>query len=379
MKLTLFFKKALACVAFLLCVQITFAGGGTGGGCSPSDNEGSPTSVTSGTTYSYDNSGCDASVECESPSLSYCGSCNCTFDECYYQAMGASCSVYSCFCGSAENTSYAQFCPATTGTYTFSVSNISCSGGGASLQWGIMPSTNTCQQGYDMYCTGGVTANTNTAQSLTGGQCYTIFFDGNAGAACTWNFSITAPVVMPVSFLDFTATPHGNQMLIEWSTASEQNNSHFTVERSQDGSIFKDLGTVKGNGTTNLTSRYSFTDETAPGGLLYYRIKQTDFNGKTGYSSMVVVKHSGKFLFEITRLFPSPASDFVTVSLSSDEKTDVNVTVYDANVKPVTSFSRKVGLGENMFNLNVSEFATGLHYLVVEKGGVKTVQRFMKQ
>jgi len=371
--------KFFALFAFMLLFNLGFASGGGGGGCSPSDNVGSPTSVSAGTSYSFDNSGCDAQAACESPALSYCPSCNCTFDECYYAAMGATCSVYSCFCGSPENTSYAQFCPTTTGTYTFAVSNISCSGGGASLQFGIMNSTNTCQQGYDMYCTGGTTSNTSTSQALTAGQCYTIFFDGNAGAACTYNFLITAPVVMPVSFTDLKATPSQNKMIIEWSTATEQNNSHFTIERSMDASNFTEIGEVKGNGTTNIASNYSFTDEAPPTGMIYYRIKQTDYNGKSALSSIVGVKFAGKYKFEISKLFPSPATDVVTVSLSSDEKSSVNVIVYDANLKKVTSLEKKVVLGENLFNVNVSEFEKGMHYIQVEKGGVKTVSRFVKQ
>lgn len=370
--------RVLALVAVLIFAAESYAGGGGGGGCSPSDNAGSPTSVSAGSSYSFDNSGCDATAACESPALSFCPACNCTFDECYYQAMGAVCNITSCFCGSPENTAYAEFCPATTGSYTFAVSNISCSGGGASLQWGIQQSGTACSSGYNMFCEAGTTANQSTTESLTGGVCYDIFFDGNAGAACTFNFLITAPV-LPVNFLDLSATPDGNKMLVEWSTATEQNNSHFTVQRSQDGSVFKDLGEVKGNGTTNVTSNYRFTDEAAPGGMLYYRIKQTDFNGSFRYSPMVVVKHSGKFNFEITKLFPSPASDFITVSLSSDEKTEVNVTVLDANAKAIASLKKKVGLGENLFTVDVKEFGRGLHYLMIEKGGVKTVKRFTKQ
>jgi hypothetical protein len=381
MKPVLFLKRTLLCAALLALFNSAYAGGGSGGGggCSPSDNPGSPTSVSAGSSYSFDNSGCDAQAACESAAISYCSSCNCTFDECEYAAMGLNCFVTSCFCGSPENTSYAQFCPTTTGTYTFGVSNISCSGGGASLQWGIQAAGTPCSTGYNMFCEAGTTANQSTSQSLTAGTCYEIFFDGNAGAACTFNFLITAPVVMPVSFLDLSATPNGGKMLIEWSTASEQNNKYFTVQRSQDGSTFKDIGQVDGKGNTNTTYHYSFTDETAPGGMLYYRIMQTDFNGKTGYSSIVVVKHAGKFQFGITKLFPSPASEFVTVFLSSDEKTDVNITVYDANVKPVSVSTRKIGLGDNIFNIDVNEFAKGMHYLVIEKGGVKTVQRFVKQ
>lgn len=369
-------KKILTCLACIAFFNNALAGGG---GCSPSDNPGSPTSVTSGTSYSYDNGGCDAQAACETPALSYCPSCNCTFDECYYQAMGAACSVYSCFCGSPENTSYAEFCPSTTGTYTFAVSNISCSGGGASLQFGIMNSTNTCQQGYDMYCTGGTTSNTSTAEALTAGQCYTIFFDGNAGAACTFNFSITAPIVMPVSFIELSATPFGNQMQINWATATEEKNNYFTVERSMDGANYIELGTVKGNGTTAKASYYSFADEAPPAGMIYYRIKQTDFNGKSGYSSIIAVKHSGKYKFEIQRLFPTPATDVVTVSLSSDEPNNASVTVYNNSYKKVASFEKQLSLGENIFNINVSEYEKGLHYVVAEKGGLKTVARFMKE
>jgi hypothetical protein len=184
-------KKFYFSFFVILLLPITLKAGG-GGGCSWSDDKSTPTSITLNTVYSLDNSGCTSNPECASP-YDICSCAPCTNGDCESSIMGAICSMSGCIggnCGvSIENNMWAQFCPSATGDYVYTVSNLSCSGGGASLQWAFYTnSTWACTSG--AVCHDNATANTCYKLPLTGGQCYYIMFDGNAAAACTWNFEI---------------------------------------------------------------------------------------------------------------------------------------------------------------------------------------------
>ena len=88
---------------------------------------------------------------------------------------------------------------------------------------------------------------------------------------------------LPISLLDFNVRPVLNQVEITWTTASETNNDFFTVERSQDGREFIPIGVVDGAGNSNTILNYKLMDADPYVGISYYRLKQTDFDGKFEY------------------------------------------------------------------------------------------------
>ncbi len=93
---------------------------------------------------------------------------------------------------------------------------------------------------------------------------------------------------LPVSWLYFRGKPVQQTVLLEWATASELNNRFFTVEKSVDGSTYQTLATVFANAGT-VKAEYAFTDR-QPLGLNYYRISQTDKDGKREYFNTIRVK-----------------------------------------------------------------------------------------
>jgi hypothetical protein len=76
--------------------------------------------------------------------------------------------------------------------------------------------------------------------------------------------------VLPIELIDFTGENSLGKNLLRWSTATENHNDHFTIERSTDGSAFEDVGEVKGAGTSYSQKNYGFTDETVQPGVNYY-------------------------------------------------------------------------------------------------------------
>ncbi len=91
---------------------------------------------------------------------------------------------------------------------------------------------------------------------------------------------------LPIELVSFEATAQEKEVALTWVTASELNNDYFTVERSADGSSWEVVLTKQGAGTTTQRTEYNALDSRPLAGLSYYRLKQTDFDGKFSYSSI---------------------------------------------------------------------------------------------
>ena len=113
---------------------------------------------------------------------------------------------------------------------------------------------------------------------------------------------------LPIELTSFEATPTGPNVQLVWRTASEINNDYFTVEKSKDGINFEVLMKVEGAGNSNTPKIYDELDREPFGGLSYYRLKQTDFNGESTYSQIVPVQF-GSDTEEGISVFPNPANE----------------------------------------------------------------------
>jgi hypothetical protein len=94
---------------------------------------------------------------------------------------------------------------------------------------------------------------------------------------------------LPVELINFDANTEGSKTHLTWRTASEVNSKHFDIERSADGQHYTSIGQVKSLGNTAIGSAYQYTDTEPLAGIAYYRLKQTDFDGKFDYSPVVSV------------------------------------------------------------------------------------------
>lgn len=97
-------------------------------------------------------------------------------------------------------------------------------------------------------------------------------------------------VPLPVDFIQFTASKQGENVKLNWLTASEKNNDYYTIEKSVDGIEFEEIGNVKGSNNSNQVISYLYLDNNVNENLLYYRIKQTDFDKKFSYSNIISIK-----------------------------------------------------------------------------------------
>ena len=117
---------------------------------------------------------------------------------------------------------------------------------------------------------------------------------------------------LPIELLSFQAKANEDFTVdLSWITASEQNNDYFSVERSQNGIDWEEVGRVKGAGNSNQILRYFLVDYKPFKGTSYYRLKQTDFDGTFTYSDMVSVSFDPEHMPIL--VYPNPVHSILYV------------------------------------------------------------------
>ena len=119
---------------------------------------------------------------------------------------------------------------------------------------------------------------------------------------------------------------NNSEVILRWETASEEDNSHFVVERSADGNSFEAIGTVAGNGTTSEINHYSLVDKDPYYGYNYYRLKQVDFDGDYEYSQIETVIISSQDVPDVI-IYPNPVLTTTTLRVVTPFETDAQVEV----------------------------------------------------
>jgi hypothetical protein len=149
---------------------------------------------------------------------------------------------------------------------------------------------------------------------------------------------------LPVELTSFTASAIAGKINLNWTTATEINNSGFEIERSFDGNTFFAVGFIKGNGTTTEPRSYSFTDEFDYNATqsIYYRLKQVDYNGSVNYSDIVSVVIELPIEYALGQNYPNPFNPSTKIKFSVPQNGLVSIVVYDLTGQEVATLLNEV-------------------------------------
>ena len=161
--------------------------------------------------------------------------------------------------------------------------------------------------------------------------------------------------------------------LLTFTTASERDNDYFSIERSNDGATFTEIGRVTGSGTTNEKQDYTYTDALPLKGINYYRLKQLDFDGTFSYSGVVSVMMGRTTTFVVS---PSPASDLLKVRFEEPTTEAGNYEIFDQMGRLV--LTGEVSAESIELNLEVNVLTTGTYVLRVTNGRQTVTEQFRK-
>jgi Secretion system C-terminal sorting domain len=168
---------------------------------------------------------------------------------------------------------------------------------------------------------------------------------------------------LPVGLSDFKAILNKNVVEISWITLSEQNNHSFSIERSENGTQFHEIGVKKAVGNSNAKQQYYFSDIKPITGKNYYRLKQVDFSGQSSFSNIILISffHQSETGLHI---FPNPVQNYLQIQLQPDHLTyhASVVNIYGQSIIKSSgttqvlskSISAKLGqLGKGMYMLHI--------------------------
>lgn len=182
----------------------------------------------------------------------------------------------------------------------------------------------------------------------------------------TFDIGFTDPTLLPVELITFNGKAINEGILLEWKTASEENNSGFDVERSENGKTFKKVALVKGNGTTVSTQTYQFLDEQAIEGENYYRLKQIDFDDTFEYSHVVIVNHKLNDKQKAITVYPNPAKGSFQLELPI---ANARIQLYNMQGKLV----KDLIADSTNYTVNTADLAKGIYLLKAQVDHQSTI------
>ncbi len=184
----------------------------------------------------------------------------------------------------------------------------------------------------------------------------------------------TTQANLPVELLYFTAECMGEATQLQWSTASETNNEYFTIERSSDAVNYEEVARIQGAGTTSQRSDYSFMVDNNSTAITYYRLRQTDIDGKYEIFAPIAIQCQNEKAATEISIYPVPANDQVNIFSSNSPMTRIEIySIMGAKVAEEQAEG-------NQTTLHIGNLARGVYAVKVftEDGQVSNVRLIKK-
>jgi len=205
--------------------------------------------------------------------------------------------------------------------------------------------------------------------------CGTVVWKAEDGTVSGYQY-LAPTSVMPIELKAFYALPQSNKIMIHWESASETNNKEYTIDRSSDGIVFETASVIPskadhGNSLVALT--YEYSDEKPLSGTSFYRLKQTDYNGKFEYFQIISVDFEKSKHITFT-VYPNPNQGQFTVDFTGVENNhEIEVVMHDQTGRlAYQQVIMSESLATNTFNIIPDQkIAPGLYMVNFVVEGVK--------
>lgn len=182
-------------------------------------------------------------------------------------------------------------------------------------------------------------------------------------------------IALPIRSVSLSVVAENNLDKLSWIVSSDQPVAYCTIEKSTDGRSFNPIGKISGK--EGFTNTYCYTDTLAAIVNAYYRVKAVDLNNKSTYSNIVVARNL-VLQKGILSLYPNPASDFITITITASEPGTSTLLLFDQSGKHYMQIPVKLVSGINNFVIPVAALKTGIYRLSVSIDRVVNAISFIK-
>ncbi|NUN71168.1 MAG: T9SS type A sorting domain-containing protein [Bacteroidetes bacterium] len=182
---------------------------------------------------------------------------------------------------------------------------------------------------------------------------------------------------LPVDLNSFTAVARGKNVDLQWTTAAEQNNLGFDVERMVNGAWSR-IGFVQGAGNSNAPKEYRYTDAGVANGTVLYRLKQVDADGKFTYHNAIeVVVNAAVTRYELSQNYPNPFNPTTSIRFAVPTTEQATVKVYDMTGREVVELFNQVAAAGQIYNVQFTGtgLASGIYLYVLQTQSYREVKK----
>jgi hypothetical protein len=172
--------------------------------------------------------------------------------------------------------------------------------------------------------------------------------------------------ILPIELLHFSAERTADKkVVINWATASEQNNNYFTIEESVDGSTFDSVARITGAGNSSNRINYQFIRENPPGApVLYYRLKQADKDGTSKTFQITAVPYDEtETPFDLSIIQNPVTSDELIYDLNLPTDATMNIQIVDQFGNILSTENYYYSHGTNRYAIHINDLKAGIYIL----------------
>jgi predicted aspartyl protease len=226
--------------------------------------------------------------------------------------------------------------------------------------------------GWDVIGLGGYTTSGNTTAgsiSYAGATTFSPFALGSTSS--TGN-----PLPIIIDF--FNASKQTNHNHLTWQVECTVNYSSFEVERSYDGENFTGIQTIDADSNScGLT--ISYDDYSSMGNKVYYRIRITDAEGNSVYTSVELITTASNGL-ELISVRPNPVQGNANLIISASSSQNVEISLLGIDGREYQRQVVQVMNGSNSISLNTVVLPKGIYFVrgIFANGQTNTI-KFVKQ
>ncbi len=211
-----------------------------------------------------------------------------------------------------------------------------------------------------------------------------IVVTNNAGGnICLGVDNIVMNASLPVELTTFSAVVVGDNINLNWQTATEVNNVGFEIERATTLlgaglNVFEKIGFVKGAGNSNSPKTYSFIDKPTDGKEFKYRLKQIDVDGKYEYSKEIEVNINAPKEFSVKQNYPNPFNPSTKIEFSIPSDNKVEIKLFDVLGKEVaTLLNEYMQAGSHYIEFNASKYFNGIYFYKITCGNFSETKKMI--
>lgn len=170
---------------------------------------------------------------------------------------------------------------------------------------------------------------------------------------------------LPVLLIELKAQTNDNAVQLTWLVTNEQNVKEYEIQYSINGKEFTSAGIVESKGNGDHT--YTFTDKQPLTETIWYRIVESDYNGRIYYSNVIRIPVKSK---SYVTVYPNPAQSYLMISVS-----DKNIGGYAVIADENGTCLYKVKITARVFSLNIETLPAGVYFI---KAGDAAAMQFVK-